>query len=313
MNNPLISVLIPVYNVEKFVEDAVLSICNQTYKNLEIIIVDDCSTDLTFEILQEIAKKDSRIKLFRNERNLKIVGTLNRALTIAQGDFIARMDGDDISSLDRLEIQMDYLEKNIDIDLVGSHVFTIDENSKVIGKTKMPISISTVNKVMFFNSPVLHIWLARKKVYSELDGYRDILGVEDYDFLLRMASRKLKFTNVDCFLYSVRVREGNTSSTIGFSQRLMSKYVLELYNQRTRIGCDSYTSNSVQNYIISQSHLKTKYIISNDYLKKAIILKGEKKYFLMSFYLLKSIINSEVQLDYVRGRFISKIYTFFFK
>ncbi len=105
MENYLISVIIPVYNVQSFVEEAILSICNQTYRNLEIIVVDDCSTDETYTIVENLVKKDSRIKLFRNRKNSKIVKTLNFALEQANGEFIARMDGDDISSLLRLEKQ----------------------------------------------------------------------------------------------------------------------------------------------------------------------------------------------------------------
>ena len=99
-NNPLVSVIIPCYNAEKYVESAIRSIMNQTYKNLEIIITDDCSTDDTLEILQKLAKEDSRIKLYKNETNLKIVKTLNNMISQANGKYIARMDADDISLLE---------------------------------------------------------------------------------------------------------------------------------------------------------------------------------------------------------------------
>ena len=102
MSAKLVSVIIPVYNVEKFVEQAIVSIIKQTYKNLEIIVIDDGSSDATYQIVADLATQDPHIKLYKNERNLKIVKTLNRALSLAQGEYIARMDGDDISALDRI-------------------------------------------------------------------------------------------------------------------------------------------------------------------------------------------------------------------
>ena len=87
-SKPLVSVIIPCYNASKYVEQAIRSIMNQTYKNLEIIVTDDCSTDDTFEILQNLAKQDSRIKLYKNETNLKIVKTLNNMILQANGKYI---------------------------------------------------------------------------------------------------------------------------------------------------------------------------------------------------------------------------------
>lgn len=98
-----VSVLIPVFNVEKYIKDSVQSIRNQTYKNIEIIVIDDGSTDDTFGVVAKIAESDKRIKLFKNEKNIGIVKTLNRALELSTGEYIARMDGDDISELDRIE------------------------------------------------------------------------------------------------------------------------------------------------------------------------------------------------------------------
>ena len=119
MSDKLVSVIIPVYNVEKFAEQAIVSIIKQTYKHLEIIVIDDGSSDNTYKIVADLATQDSRIRLYKNERNLKIVKTLNRALSLAQGEYIARMDGDDISALDRIEKQVAFLESNPDYDLVG--------------------------------------------------------------------------------------------------------------------------------------------------------------------------------------------------
>ena len=114
-NAPLVSVIIPVYNAEKYVEQAVRSIMIQTYQNLEILITDDCSTDGSFAILQKLATEDSRIKLSRNTENQKIVRTLNALVERASGKYIARMDADDISLTKRIETQVALMETKRDI------------------------------------------------------------------------------------------------------------------------------------------------------------------------------------------------------
>lgn len=306
-NLPLISILIPVYNVEAFVQDAVLSICNQTYKNIEIIVVDDCSTDGTYNVVAELAQTDSRIKLFKNEKNSKIVKTLNFALQQATGDFIARMDGDDICSSDRLEKQLHFLLQNLEYDLVGSHVYTIDENDQIIGKQKMPTSAIKIEKIIKYISPVLHIWLAKRSVYETLEGYREIPGAEDYDFLLRMHSLNLKFTNLDSFDYSVRIRNGNTTSTIGFNQRLMSSYVVHLYNGRLKFGEDSFSHLGVEQYIQAHALDKKSFDESNVLLSLAFRAKSEKQFFKMVFLLIQSLVKSKYQFQYLYKRIMSKI------
>ena len=114
MNNPLVSVIIPCYNAEKYVEEAVRSIMTQRYKNIEILVTEDCSTDNTLKILKNLEKEDSRIKVIQNKKNLKIVKSLNNMINIAQGKYIARMDADDISLPERIEKQVRFMEENPD-------------------------------------------------------------------------------------------------------------------------------------------------------------------------------------------------------
>lgn len=314
-NVPLVSVLIPVYNVECFVKEAILSICNQTYKNLDIIVVDDCSTDSTYEILESISKSDSRVRIFRNNINLKIVETLNFALSHAKGDYIARMDGDDISALDRIEKQLNFLLKHPEFQLVGCQILTVNTEGDNIGKLKRPISQNNINKIILLSSPVLHLWLARKAVYDILGGYRKIPGAEDYDFLLRMYSAGLLFTNVESYDYSVRIRDGNTTTTIGFQQRLMSDYAVELYEERKLSGSmnDSFSDTSVEEFISINEVYRCNFNKSNICLQKAIALKSKKNYFLMAWNLFLALALSRLQFKYVVKSSISKISLILFK
>lgn len=230
----LVSVILPAYNVEDYIIEAVQSIINQTYENLEIIIIDDCSIDNTYAILQDLAKTDRRIRLYHNERNLKLVGTLNKALTMVTGDYIVRMDGDDVSRSDRIEKLYGFLQDNPTVSLVGSQVRIIDENANVTKSPDLPLTAKKIKKVARYVSPVLHIWMCKTELYQQVGDYRNILGAEDYDFILRLLSAGYQIANHPERLYDVRVRQGNTLSIIGIKQRISHEYCIELYNQRLK-------------------------------------------------------------------------------
>lgn len=306
-NMPLISVIIPTYNVELYVEKAINSILNQTYSNLQIIIIDDCSTDRTYEIVQNVSKLDPRVLILRNKINSKIVKTLNYGLEYARGEYIARMDGDDICSADRIEKQYSFLINNPEYSLVGNHVYTINENDEKIGHVKFPTDFLTIKKTIKLTSPVLHIWLAKSEVYKELKGYREIPGAEDYDFLLRMLSEGFKFINLDSYEYSVRVRNGNTTSTIGFQQRLMSNYVLELFEERKKFNIDRYSEADVIKYLDKYKKHKSNFDKSNEYLRQAFNSKVHKNYIKMLSMIFMTVITSRFQLQYMFKRLIFKI------
>ncbi len=129
MSNPAISILMPAYNVEKYIGEAIDSMLNQTFKDFEFIIVDDASTDGTLSAVQKYT--DPRVKIIRNEKNAKLAASLNKGLQIVRGKYIARMDADDISHPERLQKLYDFLEKNPAIDMCGSamKVFGAGEES----------------------------------------------------------------------------------------------------------------------------------------------------------------------------------------
>ena len=304
MCNKLVSVIIPVYNVEKFVKEAILSIQKQTYNNLEIIIIDDGSSDNTYNIVDELAKNDDRIKLYKNEQNLKIVKTLNHALSLAKGEYIARMDGDDISAPDRIEKKVKFLEENKDFDLVGCSMKAIDIDGKEIGQTIHFSNQNLLLESLKYVTPVSHIWVARKSLYNKLKGYREISGVEDYDFLLRMTSLGLKYANLeDYFGYFVRLgREGNTISSFGIRQRKMHSYVYQLYKERLKDKQDTFSKKNLTEYIKTSDFLEKIHSFSSKSLYKAIESKGEKRYFKMFMYLFFSLV-SPYQINYLIDRF----------
>ena len=261
-----VSVLIPTYNVERFVEKAVRSIMQQTYTNLEIIIVDDCSTDNTFTILEKLAKEDNRIKLYKNEVNKKIAETLNFALTQATGKYIARMDGDDIADTTRVEILHNYLQENPDVKLVGSNLFSIDENDNILQEEIYPQNFENIKKVAIFSSPISHHWLTYKYIYEKI-GYYRMAGVEDYDFILRLISNNIRLTNIQKNLYYLRIRNGNTASSMGLTQLKLSNYVRKLYKERKKNDStvDSYSDKNYNK------------ILKTNVLEKIICFEKEKR------------------------------------
>lgn len=225
MKDVLVSILMPTFNVEKYIDEAVESLLCQTYSNIEIIIVDDCSTDNTFLHLERLASIDSRIKLLKNSENCKIVKSLNKALSVAKGEFIARMDGDDISTDDRIETLLRYLSLHPEYDLVGSYSVAIDSNGYELARRQLPITDKWVKRTLRWCSTIQHIWMARREVYDLLGGYRDFPGAEDYDFLLRAKKASFVLGNCPEYLYKVRLREGNTESTEGLRRVKTKEFV----------------------------------------------------------------------------------------
>lgn len=294
--NELISILMPTYNVEKFVEKAVISIINQTYKNFELIIVDDCSTDRTYEILEKLAMGNNRIKLFRNDTNSKICKTLNKAFYYARGKYIGRMDGDDISTPERFEILKRFLDEHSDISLVGSNMITIDETGKEISRKQY---IKTNKYIKFGNKYqpcVAHIWLARREVYDALKGYRDVPYVEDWDFLLRGQNRGFNYANVDKFIYKCRLRNGNTGTTNGLQQRKAGKYILNL-NINEKKGKNKFNKSEYFNAIRYSKKEQEEYVKALQDLNIAIHSKDNK--YKLILYTVRSIVESKYIARYI--------------
>jgi len=298
----LVSVLLPVYNVEKFVEESVKSILNQTYKNIELIIVDDCSTDETYTILQKLKQKDERIKLHRNSNNLKIAETLNVAFKLSSGDYICRMDGDDISHPERIERKVNFLKNFPEYSLVGCSVQSVDENGDFLRNKKMISNQALIQKTLKYASPVFHIWLARREVYEKLNGYRNIPYVEDFDFLLRMTSLNYKYTNIaDYYGYSIRLRNGNTISSAGIVQRKAHRYCYYLYKRRNAGIEDNYSIENFNKYVHTTKNEFILFNKSNAFLQKAILIK--KRFSIKKLiYIALSYVLSKEQRKYLNGK-----------
>lgn len=296
MDKDLISIIMPTYNVEKYVGQAIESILNQTYKNFELIIVDDGSTDNTFSILKKYSKRDARIKIFKNSRNLKIVKTLNKGLKLATGKYIARMDGDDISLPTRLELEKKYLDNNPDVDIVSSQIYGIDESGKIINKKKYPVTKKYIKKSMKFLPSLAHFWLARKEAYIKLREYRNIPYAEDYDLLLRGMKLGLTYVNLPEYLYKLRIRIGNTNSSNGLKQQKARLLVQHLYKKES----DEYIfidDNYFEEKTSSSQKETMAFINASSNLQLAIKNKHRKVY--MMFKTIEAVCQSKYIFNYI--------------
>lgn len=205
--NELISVVMGIYNIEskKVLKQAIDSILNQTYKNIEFIIVDDGSTNDTYKWAKELTENDTRVKIIKNEKNLGLTKTLNIGLKATTGKYIARMDGDDYCSLDRLEKQHNFLKKHEEYGLVSSNMYNFDE--KGIWGERINNEIIT-KKDFLFTSPIPHpTILTYKKCFDVVNGYRESKDTdrnEDYDLFMRMFAKGIKMYTMQEKLYYYR-------------------------------------------------------------------------------------------------------------
>ncbi len=211
--NPKVTVLMPAYNAEKYIKTAIESILNQTYKDFEFIIVNDCSTDKTLKIIEDYAKKDKRIKVISNTENQKIAKTLNIGLKEAQGEYIARMDADDWSYPDRIEKQVDFMEKNPEVVLSSGNMEICDAELNRRNTSNYPCSDEDIRKVFLqYNPTVSPAMIWRSKISEEVGGFSPNTMSEDYMFFMDMSS-KGKIHNLKDILIKYRVLDTSASST----------------------------------------------------------------------------------------------------
>lgn len=214
VDQPLISVIIPCYNAENYVEEAVRSIMSQTYKNLEIICINDCSTDNTVSILGLLAEEDSRVVVYKNDKNLKVSKTFNKGLQCAKGLYIARMDADDIALPNRLERQINFLLKNSKVDVVGSNIQSIDaKGNRNNYHSKVPLEHDEIIEKLYYKCCMMNpSILAKKSFFLDLGGYRDIDFGEDYDLWIRSTLSGKILHNLEDILLLYRSHDNNLTN-----------------------------------------------------------------------------------------------------
>ena len=202
-NKPLISIILPVHNSSQHLKECIKSLLSQTYKNIEILAIDDDSKDDSYKILRKFAKKDKRLKTSRNVKRYGIGVTLNRIIKKTKGSFIAFMDAEDISTKDRLKKQLLYLKSNPQVVAVGTQCFFVGKNEKKLGKSKFPKESENI-----YDSPLHGISMQFETVMINKNLLpRDVLrfDTKSNPFIYSDVFLKLlpygKFTNLRNFLH----------------------------------------------------------------------------------------------------------------
>jgi len=252
MNNPIVSVVMSVYNDEKYVSLAIDSILNQSHKDFEFIIINDGSTDKTLEILKEYEAKDSRIVLIDQE-NKGLTKSLNIGIKKAKGKYIARMDSDDISHPQRLQKQIEFLETNHDYALLGCNVIKIDENSNELEKNQTKYSYKDIYKRFKYGNCIAHgsVMINRELIAELLEYDENFKYSQDYRLWTKIA-KNYKVANTYEHLYYLRLHDNSISKT-------------KLEEQAIYAGIISYEFETDR--VVNRLDMEIK---NNNYLRKKI-------------------------------------------
>lgn len=239
---PKISIILPTYNGSGSISKAIESALAQTFTDFELIIINDASKDNTGDIVKNFAKNDSRIVYVRNEQNLRLQKTLNKGLSLARGEYIARIDDDDIwIDKNKLKIQADFLDKNTDYVLVGTFYNKVNEKGEILPSNKLPTLDSEIRKVILSYNPFGHSTvMLRKKEIMSLGGYSEdkkTLHMEDYDLWLKIGTVG-KFAIIDTITTNYLsknnglAKQAKGMDILKFRLRAIKKYS-KYYNGKT--------------------------------------------------------------------------------
>ena len=241
-NQPLVSILLPCFNAERYISEAVNSILNQSYTKLELLICDDFSTDRSFEKLGQF--DDERIKLFRNSRNLGVVHTRNFLLEMVSGELIALQDADDVSDSKRIERQVDKFLKNEGLGICGTFAKVYSDNFSKYEIAEVPVHHEDIKRSLYkrvsFICPSI---MVRKSVFDTIETYRQFfnrINAEDYDLAFR-AVQSFESFNIPEPLYFLRMNEKSLTRRISKTDWLKlnnEKVVQKLARQRDEKGFD---------------------------------------------------------------------------
>ncbi|MBC7914367.1 MAG: glycosyltransferase [Pyrinomonadaceae bacterium] len=257
---PLISVIMPVHNAERFLKEAIDSILNQTFSNFELIIINDGSSDTTESII--LSFSDSRIRYIKNLSNLGIVKTLNNAIDIAEGIFIARMDADDISHPNRLDLQYQFMQQHPEIAMCGSHAIQIDQNGTETGMVQCLIDSEDLRISHLFNNAFIHpSTIFRSDILKSYRYNEEFENAEDY-YLFSQIMSKHKVQNINKALLFYRVHQTSithvNTEKMAQSRKKVHFYQLhnllkqtpdaELLNILESISTQTYFNHSIEVY-----------------------------------------------------------------
>ena len=293
----MISIIMSTYKEEEtLLRESIESILNQTFKDFEfIIILDYPDNNLHKKIIEEYSKIDNRIRFFVNENNLGLTGSLNRGLSLAKGEYIARMDADDISLPYRLERQLEYIKKN-QYDLIGGITQMIDEDgNSIYSIQKVPTDFNKIKKALRYGQCIAHpTWLGRKEVFDYLNGYRNIPLCEDFDFTLRVVLNGFKISNLNETVLKYRMTKNSISRNNVYDQYLYMKYITNEYSNGNIASVEN-AKEYVKNHLNKKN--AEKYLEANVIFNRMLQEMTDKKIIGFTIDGFKLLFTSKYYLD----------------
>jgi len=301
---PLISVVMPAYNAEKYIRQAIDSILNQTYTNIELLIADDASKDNTKKIIESYT--DPRIKTFHNATNLGYLKTCNKLMELAQGDFLAFQDADDFSRTDKFELQLRAFENHPEIGVCGTNYIAVKDDGSEMFSSLFPMSFHEIMSFIphnFFIHP--NTFLFKREVYQSIGGYReyfDRIGCEDYDWLCLIAE-KFPIITIKQACYYYRFSDNSVTRSFKNRRNLYSiELVKFLFKQRQQNGTDALISGNIQELVDYEAELDKPFKDDPSFfyytVGKRLYYEGEKKRALV--FIKKAIIKKPFKLKYYK-------------
>jgi glycosyltransferase involved in cell wall biosynthesis len=279
-----LTVIMPVYNAQKFLAEALNSILNQTYSDFILFVIDDGSTDASAEIIEYYKKLDSRIVSF-SQNNKGLIKTLNQYFEAVETPYIARMDADDISLPQRFERQIAFLEKHKEIGIVGTGLKYMNETlTKTLEEANFPDSHAKILWKMLYTTGVPHApVMLRKEIFSKVGGYSEHAKyIEDYDFFHR-AKQLTQFANIQETLYVYRKNEQSVSHKFS-SEQADNHYKLSKKVIRTIIpkATDDFVSFLKYDHVNKNTDPKQIYsfleILYQNFTKNYTLTKDDKRF-----------------------------------
>lgn len=263
-----VSVILPVYNADKYIDQAINSILKQTLYELELIIVDDGSSDKSLEVIKKWHYLDDRIKIISRE-NKGLIYSLDEAIRLSKGKYIARMDADDISLPLRLQTQFEYMENN-GCDICGCHYekFTEDKNEvELVPTTEEMIKLSLVSQVPFAHPSVMirKSFIDMNNLNYSNTGY---CNAEDLALWMLMHTEGAKFGNVDDVLFRYRIHSTSLSNKNRANLIKDTRKMTRDYYLNNKIDLDTYFYSSVHNSLPRDSKILASYIAKSMFIHK---------------------------------------------
>jgi glycosyltransferase involved in cell wall biosynthesis len=215
MDSPQISVIVAAYNCEAYIQSCVRSITTQSFKSFELIICEDGSSDRTWKILNDLAQDDPRIRLLQNPENRGLPSSLNACIEASRGNYIARLDADDVALPDRLEVQYRLMTSDSGLVLTGSNVLHVDPHQKTLGRSEVLLRDGDLRAQSFFQNPFVHptAMFRRDVVLREALRYRPAFETtQDWDLWIRLMQFG-RIANIPNILVHQMVHDASISKT----------------------------------------------------------------------------------------------------